>query len=232
MRDIVDGTSRPRHDDGVFSVVGRVAPGLGLLFAALMVAAYTLEAGSPGANAIEWTTYYEDPTNRRKEEIAFVLVGLACVCFLVFLGSLRGALARAEGEPAPITTASIGSGVAFITLAVAAHAVGTSMAWAEEFNRKEFTLDPDTAQLVSTMSYALFAMSLFAAAAMAFATGAIGLSRHAMPPWLAWLGVLAGIAALFGIFGLPAVLVLIWIGALSLSLAWPSGTPPGVQKSG
>ena len=57
------------------------------------------------------------------------LIGLAGLCFLQFLGSLRGALARAEGEPARITTAAIASGAAFIALATASHAVGTAVSW-------------------------------------------------------------------------------------------------------
>jgi hypothetical protein len=217
----------------VFALIARWVPGLGFVFSALVVIAYALGAGSPGADDSDqtWVAYYADSGNRHKEEIAFLLIGLAGLCFLQFLGSVRGALARAEGEPARITTAAIASGAAFITLAVAAHVVGDALSWAKTFYGDDLTIDPNTARVLSSLSYGFFVMSLFAAAAMALAVATVGLSMRAFPTWLSWLSVLAVVAGLLGIWGIPSLVVLLWIAVFSLYLAWPrqpeAAAPPG-----
>lgn len=207
----------------MFPLIARWVPGLGVVFGVLVIVATWLESGAPGENAADeaWTAYYADSGNRREEEIAFFLIGLAGLCFLQFLGSLRGALARAEGEPARITTAAIASGVAFIGIAISAHAVGTAMSWSVSFYGDEFTVDPDLARLLGSLSYGLYVMSLFAAAGMAIATATVALWMRAFPAWLGWLSVLAAIAGILGILGLTGLIVLAWIVVLSLYLVWP-----------
>jgi hypothetical protein len=211
----------------MFPLIARWVPGLGVVFAALVIVAFWLVSGGPGDNASDdaWTAYYADSGNRREEQIAFFLIGLAGLCFLQFLGSLRGALARAEGEPARITTAAIASGVAFIGIAVSAHAVGTATSWAMSFHGANFTVDADTARLLASLSYGLYVMSLFAAAGMALATATVALWMRAFPAWLGWLSVLATIAGVLGIFGLTGLVVLAWIVALSVYLVWPRAAP-------
>jgi hypothetical protein len=213
----------------MFPLIARWVPGLGVVFAALVIVAIWLK-DSPGENASDdaWTAYYADSANRRKEEIAFILIGLAGLCFLQFLGSVRGALVRAEGEPARITTAAIASGAAFITIAISAHAVGTAVSWALSAYGAEYSVDPDTARLLAGLSYGLYVMSLFAAAGMALATAALALWMRAFPAWLGWLSVLAALAGVRGIFAVGGIVVLAWIVALSAYLVWPrpAAAPP------
>jgi hypothetical protein len=212
----------------MFPLIARWVPGLGVAFAALVIVATWLESDAPGRNAsnADWTAYYADSANRRKEEIAFILVGLAGLCFLQFLGSLRGALARAEGEPARITTAAIASGVAFIAIAISAHAVGTAVSWSVTWYGTDYTVDADTARLLAGLSYGLYVMSLFAAAGMALATATVALWMGAFPAWLGWLSVLATIAGVLGILGLTGLVVLAWIVVLSVYLVWPRPAAP------
>jgi hypothetical protein len=211
----------------MFPLIARWVPGLGVVFAALVIVATWLESDRPGKNAsnADWTAFYADSANRRKEEIAFFLVGLAGLCFLQFLGSVRGALARAEGEPARITTAAIGSGVAFIAIAISAHAVGTAVSWAVAWYGADYSVDPDTARLLASLSYLLYVMSLFAAAGMALATATLALWMRAFPGWLGWLSVLATIAGVLGIWGITGLVVLAWIVVLSAYMVWPRPAP-------
>jgi hypothetical protein len=152
---------------------------------------------------------------------AFVLVGLAGLCFLQFLGSLRGALARAEGELDHDGCDCLG--VAFIAVAISAHTVGTAVSWSVWFYGAAFTVDPDTARVLASLSYGLYVMSLFAAGGMALATATVGLWMRAFPSRLAWLSVLATI----GIFGFTGLVVLAWIVLLSVYLVWPRPALPG-----
>jgi hypothetical protein len=137
---------------------------------------------------------------------------------------VRGALARAEGEPSRITTAAVASGAAFITLAVSAHAVGTANSWAVSAS-DHFTVDPNTARLFSTLSYVLFVLSLFAAAGMALAVTTIAFQFGVFPAWLAWFSTLATVAGLLGILFFPSLVVLAWIAALSAWLLVQANRP-------
>jgi|tagenome__1003787_1003787.scaffolds.fasta_scaffold20532266_1 hypothetical protein len=211
----------------MFLRIARVVPGLGIVFAALVGVAVILASGSPGTTDSDqsWTRYYADSGNRTKEEISFVLIGIAALCFLQFLGSVRGALARAEGEPARISTAAAASGTAFITLAVAAHAAGTLLSFTRSDVGSSYTIDPDLGRTLSDLSYLLFVLSLFAAAGMALAVATIAFQFKTLPGWLAWFSVLATIAGLVGIFFVPSVVVLVWIIALSAYLVVAANRP-------
>jgi hypothetical protein len=207
--------------------MARVVPANGLLFSALVVLASLLTTDTPDRNATdaEIAAYYSGG-DRDGEILSFFLIGLSVFCFLSFLGSLRGMLARAEGEPARLTTAATASGIAFIALAAAAHVVGTSVAFAAEFY-EGFEVDPDTARLTLALSYEFFVMSLFAAAAMTAAAAVLALWLRALPPWLGWFGLLATLAGLLGFLVLPSLVVLAWIAAASgwLLLSATSSTP-------
>ena len=207
----------------MFLRIARWVPANGIVFAVLVIVAAILTSDAPGSNASDatWTEYYADSGNRHKEEAAFVLVGLAGLCFLQFLGSLRGALARAEGEPARITTAAVASGAAFVAIAVSAHAIGTATSGAVGFYGDDFTVDADTARVLASAAYALYAMSLFAAAAMALAVTTLAFSTRVFPAWLAWAGVLATIAGILGFVGYTGVVVLVWIVLVSAYLLLP-----------
>jgi hypothetical protein len=196
--------------------MARFVPANGLLFSALVVLASLLTTDTPDRNATdaEIAAYYAGGDDG--EILSFFLIGVSVFCFLSFLGSLRGVLARAEGEPARLTTAATASGIAFIALAAAAHVVGTSVAFAAEFY-DGFQVDPDTARLTLALSYEFFVMSLFAAAAMTAAAAVLALWLRALPPWLGWFGVLATLAGLLGFLVLPSLVVLAWIAAAS---AW------------
>lgn len=202
----------------MFLRIARFVPANGILFAVLVIVATLFTTGSPDTDSSDatWTSYYADAGNRHGDEISFFLIGLAGLCFLQFLGTVRGALARAEGEPARITTAAVASGTAFIALAVGAHAVGTANSWAVSAS-DHFNVDPNTARLFSTLNYVLFVMSLFAAASMALAVATIAFQFGTFPAWLAWFSALAALAGVLGILFFPSLVVLAWIVALS---AW------------
>src|SRR5688500_16904840 len=108
-------------------------PASGIAFVALVVIAALLTRDSPGGDASEQAiaTYYADGATLDAERISFFLIGLAAFCCLLFLGSLRGALARAEGDPARLTTATIAAASVFIALAVAAHVLETGLSLGE-----------------------------------------------------------------------------------------------------
>jgi hypothetical protein len=200
----------------MFLRVARWVPANGVAFVLLVViASLVKDAPDRDASEAELVSYYQESGNRSEEIVAFFLVGLALFCFLSFLGALRGFLARAEGEPARLTTAAVGSGVAFIALAVAAHVAADSVSWAAEIY-DDFEVDPNTARLAQSLWYGFFVMSLFAAAAMTLAASVLALHSHVFPTWLAVVGFLATICGLLGAFVITSLGVLAWILLVSL----------------
>jgi hypothetical protein len=215
----------------MFLRIARWIPANGIAFVVLVVLASLIkDAPAIDASDAEIVSYYEDSDNRSSELVAFFLIGLAALCFLSFLGSLRGALARAEGEPSRLTAATIASGSVFIALAVAAHVAATSVTWAVQAH-EEFEVDPDTARLMLSVWYGFFVMSLFAAAAMTLAASVLALHSRVFPTWLALLGFLAAVCGLLGFLVIPALVILLWILAVSIYLLWPAAQRP-VRGSG
>jgi hypothetical protein len=210
----------------MFLRIARLVPANGILFVVLVVVA-SLVKDAPERNSsdAEIVTYYQESGNRNEELVAFFLIGLALFCFLSFLGALRGFLARAEGEPARLTTAAIGSGVVFIAFAVAAHVAATSIAWAVEVY-DGFRIDPNTARLALSLWYGFFVMSMFAAAAMTLAASVLALQSRVLPTWLVILGFLATVAGLLGFFVLPSLVILAWILVVSIFMLWPPRMAP------
>jgi hypothetical protein len=210
----------------MFLRIARWIPANGVAFVVLVVVA-SLVKDPPGPNAsdADIVAYYADSGNRNAEVAAFFLVGLAALCFLSWLGSLRGLLARAEGEPSRLTAATIASGSVFIALAVAAHVTATSVTWVIEASG-EFELEPDMARLMSSLWYGFFIMSLFAAAAMTLAASLLALHSRVFPTWLAVIGFLAAACGLLGFLVFPGLVILLWVLLVSGYQLWGHRAPP------
>ena len=214
--------------------VTRWIPASGIAFVILIVIAALLTRDSPGGDTseAEIASYYADPDNLDSERIAFFLVGLAGFCFLLFFGSLRGALARAEGDPARLTTATIAAASVFIALAVAAHVLQTGLSLGEGIYGESFAVDPNVARLMLALSFGFFVMSMFAAGAMVLAASILALHSRVFPNWLAVFGFPAALAGLLGALVWPSVLVLAWILAVSVVLLLQQRPPPGPAPPG
>jgi hypothetical protein len=200
--------------------VTRWTPASGIAFVVLVVVAALLTRGSPGGDSTEAeiATYYADADNLQAERISFFLIGLAAFFFLLFLGSLRGALARAEGDPARLTTATIAAGSVFIALAVAAHVLESGLSLGEGIYGETFAVEPNVARLMLALSFGFFVMAMFAAGAMVLAASILALHSRVFPNWLAVFGFPAALAGLLGALVWPSALVLAWILAVSVVL--------------
>lgn len=194
----------------------------GLAFAILALGATLLTADSPrrAATDADLLAYYGNSGERDRELVALILIGLAVLAFLWFLGGLRAELGRAEGEPARLTTIVTASGAVFIALAAAAHAAGAAPAVTADYF-DAFTLEADSARLFLATSYLLFVLSLFAAAAMTLAASVVAFSTRAWPRWLAASGFVATLGGLLGLVVWPSLAVLAWIVLVSTYLLVP-----------
>jgi hypothetical protein len=165
----------------------------GLASLAVGAAGGALERGWPSASDPAAVAAFI--ADKRAEILAqSMLFVLSAALFLWFLGSLRGFLARAEGEPAPLSTVVFGTGAVWVGLSMVAQAFQVGQA-----------MDPNAGvqpTLLWTMA-AMFSIANLPLAVMLLAVAVVSLRNRAFPRWLGWLSVVAASAQ-----------TVLWLGAV------------------
>jgi hypothetical protein len=156
-------------------------------------------------------------------KLAFSLEVLAFPSFLFFLGSLWGAMRRAEGGGGILSATAFGAGVMSITIKLASAAP----VLAARANASE--LDPQMTGVLQDINNASFALTFFPLAAMLAAFALVAIRSAALPGWLGWaaaalsvafaVGGLVGSADLASDWaGLPMLIFTPWVIATSVVL--------------
>jgi hypothetical protein len=158
------------------------------------------------------TSYYADEGNQGQIFFATVLVGLAGILFLWFLGSVRAALRRAEGGAGTLSAVAFAGGVLLVAISYVKNSIEPAIATAVD-RAEEFTLDPSTEQLLDSFFLALLIHESLAAAVLVGAASIVALRSGLFPRWFGWVGVVvavANVAALF-VSVLPLLAFLAWV---------------------
>jgi len=194
----------------------RLAALAGVAFVVLYTAAFALGI-EVGASDREILDYYADSGNRAKEVVAFFLIAAAALAFIVFAGSLRSLIARAEQETAMLAALAWAGGTACAVLVLAGDAVSRATAFAAM--SEDFRLDPNTRRLFEDAGFLLFVSGALAAILLVIAVSLAALRHGLLPRWLGWAGFPA--AALLPLaIGFVGFLVLaLWMLAVSAALA-------------
>ena len=194
----------------------RLAALAGVSFVVLYAAAFALGI-EVGASDREILDYYADSGNRAKEVVAFFLIAAAALAFIVFAGSLRSLIARAEQETAMLAALAWAGGTACAVLVLAGDAVSRATAFAAM--SEDFRLDPNTRRLFEDAGFLLFVSGALAAILLVIAVSLAALRHGLLPRWLGWAGFPA--AALLPLaIGFVGFLVLaLWMLAVSAALA-------------
>ena len=156
-------------------------------------------------------------------QLAFSLEVLAFTSFLFFLGSLWGAMCRAEGGGGLLSATAFGAGVMSITIKLASAAPVLAA------RAHDGELDPDLTGVLQDINDASFALTFFPLAAMLAAFALVAIHSAALPGWLGWaaaalsvafvVGGLAGSADLASEWaGLPMLIFTPWVIATSVVL--------------
>ncbi|MGH2995933.1 MAG: hypothetical protein ACRDON_06145 [Gaiellaceae bacterium] len=194
----------------------RWAPLSGIAYVVLLLVAFGIAGDGAGDEPGDVRAYYADAANRDREILVFFLLVAAALAFVWFLGMLRGALVRAEGEPARWTALGFGAGTASATLLLASASLFVAPGAAA--TQEEFPLDPATANMFSNAGYALLVGSVMVAALLVVAASIVALRTALLPRWSALSGFLVAAAQLFAIFFFPIFVWLGWVLAVSAIL--------------
>jgi hypothetical protein len=103
-----EGTGRGLFAGGIAAIV----------FAVLFVVGFLLASDSPDGNErdLKWVQYFADSGHRRMIVIGAILIALAALAFLIFLGALRERLRTAAPGTEWLSTVAFASGVLFVAM--------------------------------------------------------------------------------------------------------------------
>jgi len=168
--------------------------------------------GEPNGDAspAKVIAYYSDSGHRNKIMIGWLIAGLGIFAFLWFLSSLRRAVRRWEGEDGFLTALTTIGGAIYATLAFAAIALNVGIRTMSD-DTYHHTVFPGLIHAADDASYVMHATGGAGASAMIIAASLAALRAAVVPKWAGWLGVAAGILALFSIIFFPQAAIGLWI---------------------
>jgi hypothetical protein len=199
-----------------------IGPLTGILFVLLAILSFVVTGETPGTDDSrqEIVSFYSD--NDSELVISGVLLALACVALLFFLGSLRQALRAAAGDEGGLSTVALLGGLMI--------AVGASI-----FAGIAFTLGDAADDLPASAVMTLNALNsdLFFPVAVGTAVFNLGLAlavlRHGgLPRPLGWVALVIGIVGLTpaGFFAfLATAIVIVWASVVLARQAVAPETP-------
>jgi hypothetical protein len=171
-----------------------------------------------------FVNFWLDSGNRSRNYLTMGLIAGGLLLFLWFLGSLRVALRRAEGDPGRLAGVAFGGGVAFAVLMLGAGTMFAAPGAAVDFYDR-ITLDGNTIMLLETIGIVLFSFAGIGSAIMIAASTLLAQRVGVFPKWFMWVGVLMTFAALASFLFLTFFGVLLWVLIASIILTRRAGAP-------
>jgi hypothetical protein len=184
-----------------------------------VVGTILLYSGAPDSDAApaKVIAYYADSGHRDRISVGWVVGGLGVFFFLWFLGVLRRAVRRWEGEDGFLTTVATIGGAIYAALAFAALAVNMGIRTMSDDTYRH-TVYPDLIHAANDTSYLLHATGGAGAGAMIIATSIAAMRAGVVRSWAGWLGIAAGIVGLASILFFTQLAIAIWIVIVSGAL--------------
>jgi hypothetical protein len=188
----------------------------GVLYVVLFIIGTILQfSGAPNGDAApsKVIAWYSDSGHRTQLHIGWILIGLGLFFFLWFLTALRQALIRLVGEGFLPTLATVG-GAVYATLALAAAAVSDGIRTMSDDTYRDQVF-PELVHAANDAAYVLHSTGGAGIGAMMIAASLAVVRTRALPVWLGWIGVAAGIVAIASILFFPWFVIALWLLAAS-----------------
>ena len=163
----------------------------GLVFAVLIVVGFLIVIPKPPAidsSAASFASYYVDHQDALRT--GFTILGIGLFFYIWFLGSVRSALAAAEGGTARLASIAFGAGLISAAVLMVGLAAGEAAAFRPSDADPGVTRGLSDIFVVSAAPGAAALTAFFAAIAMA------GFRYRALPGWAAWISVVAAVGQL------------------------------------
>jgi hypothetical protein len=191
----------------------------GVLYVVLFVIGTIFQfSGAPNGDAApsKVIAWYSDSGHRDRLNIGWILIGLGLFSFLWFLTALRQALIRLVSEGFLPTLATVG-GAVYATLALAAAAVSNGIRTMSD-DTYQHQVYPPLVHAANDAAYVLHSSGGAGIGAMMIAASLAVVRTQALPVWVGWIGVAAGIIAIASILFFPWFVIAFWLLAASIIL--------------
>jgi hypothetical protein len=216
-------TASPRQSGKALGAT-RFAAGCGAAFAVLLLVGFALQdtgASSPSVSTAEVVSSYSDAGTELRKELGATVVGFAVFFLLVFLGSLRSTLRRAEGVDHHLSSAAFAGGIVMVVFLGASAALETAVASADGFY-DSYEVDASTVLAFSTLALWALGFAMVGAAVLVGSASLLAWKVGLLPKWLAIAGL---VVAALGFFGestaalvVPLILAAAWLLVVSVIL--------------
>ena len=163
----------------------------GLVFAVLIVVGFLIVIPKPPAidsSAASFASYYVDHQDALRT--GFTILGIGLFFYIWFLGSVRSALAAAEGGTARLASIAFGAGLISAAVLMFGLAAGEAAAF------RPSDVDPGVTRAVSDIFVVSAAPGAAALTAFFAAIAMAGFRYRALPGWAAWISVVAAVGQL------------------------------------
>jgi hypothetical protein len=184
----------------------------GVLYVVLFVVAQILMIGGqpqgdvPPAKVI---AYFSESSHRNKILIGWMVLVVGVFFFLWFLGALKELVCRQAGEGLLATVTTVG-GAVYAALTLAAFSVNAGIRTMSD-DTYHHEVYPGLIHAAGDTAYVLHSAGGAAIGAMIVAVSLGALGARAIPMWLGWLSVVAGIVAVVSIFLIPWFVIAAWL---------------------
>ena len=186
-----------------------------IVFAVLFVVGFLLVSDTPDGDEsnLKWLRYYADSDNRRMIIIGAIVLTLAAVAFLVFLGVLRERLRGASADSEWVGTTAFASGLLFVAMLGVATLGTASTSASVEFGDAPLVRDADVLRTFESLGVGALVLLGAAAAGLLIITASVAAGRAALfPRWLVVTGYVAGVIVIVGgLFFVPLALFVLWM---------------------
>jgi hypothetical protein len=196
----------------------------GILYVVLFIVGLIVaESGQPDGDAApaKVIAYYSESSNRDQIALGWLLMLVGFVGLLFFVGVLAQVVRRLASEGFLARTVVVGgaiyagAGVIGFSLSVALKTMSD-----DTYRHQVF---PELVHAANDAAYVIHSGGGAGAAAMFIAASVAALRARVLPGWVCWLGVVAGIAAIFSVFFIPWIVIAVWIVAVSAMLFVSAG---------
>lgn len=184
----------------------------GIAYVALFVAGVLIaDVGTPKSSAspAKVMHYYASGSHRDKVNLGAFLVLVGVFFFLWFLAALRQAVRRLAGDTLLVAAATVGGSV-YAALTVAAFGMNAAVRTMSD-DTYHHTVYPGLIHAANDVAYGLHSSGGIGAAVMMIAASLAALRAPRVPSWAAWLGVVAGITAIFSWTFVPWFIIAVWL---------------------
>jgi hypothetical protein len=197
----------------------RWLPAAGILFVVLFIVGFVLDNTPNGSDSTaKWISYYAKSGNRTQLIITAYLLLVAALAFLAFVMSLRNKLRPLEGEGHAYSTLIMASGILFIGAIFVAGSCIAAVPAGITFGSNPVP-GGDVDRFIPQLGYGILLVpGMFSLAVLIACTSVASLRLGVLPQWVAWLGFVATVAALFAAAFFPLFVPLLWVLVASIVL--------------